>query len=277
MPSETRGSRSVPFRSPDDHGFVRPTAGDFWRAGLPGLTSWFDRLLIRFFGSLLSRCLSGVRGFEHIDPGKGPFVLVANHNQRLEAPLLPTVLLFRRAGDPVRFVADWPMKIVPLFGRCFKIGRMITVTQKDARPRWLNVFRPLFHEPVPAFDRALLALQEGDSVGVFVEGTMNRHPTRLLRGRTGAARLAATAGVPVVPVGIRFPEHDGSRLISDRDRLSIDIGAPIEPPSPGGGDPEEEVVEAFHASIMGALERLSGKRWDPDAPTRRIPLERPQE
>ena len=182
-----------------------------------------DRLIMRTAAMVFRRWLVGIRGLEHIELGGDPFLFVANHNQRIEAPMLPTFLLFGRQGIPVRFVADWPMKIVPGFARCYRIGRMITVTRKDARPRWLNIFRPLFDEKVPAFDRALAALCAGDSVGVFPEGTINRHPTRLLRGRTGAARLALMAGVPVVPAGIRFPEHDGETLIPDSARLSIDI------------------------------------------------------
>jgi 1-acyl-sn-glycerol-3-phosphate acyltransferase len=53
-----------------------------------------------------------------------------------------------------------------------------------------------------AFDAAVPILKAGGLVAVFPEGT--RSPDgRLYRGRTGAVRLAAQAGVPVVPVGIR--------------------------------------------------------------------------
>src|SRR4029077_17215084 len=52
-----------------------------------------------------------------------------------------------------------------------------------------------------ALDAAIPALRSGDLVGVYPEGT--RSPDgRLYRGRTGAARLALLAGVPVIPVGV---------------------------------------------------------------------------
>ena len=52
-----------------------------------------------------------------------------------------------------------------------------------------------------AFDGAIPVLKEGDIVAIYPEGT--RSPDgRLYRGRTGAARLAIAAGVPIVPVGI---------------------------------------------------------------------------
>ncbi|HEX5542294.1 MAG TPA: lysophospholipid acyltransferase family protein [Micromonospora sp.] len=52
-----------------------------------------------------------------------------------------------------------------------------------------------------AFDAAIPVLKAGDLVAVYPEGT--RSPDgRLYRGRTGVARLALAAGVPVIPVGV---------------------------------------------------------------------------
>src|SRR5215468_9695377 len=52
-----------------------------------------------------------------------------------------------------------------------------------------------------ALDAAVPVLKSGELVGLFPEGT--RSPDgRLYRGRTGVARLAMEAGVPVIPVGV---------------------------------------------------------------------------
>lgn len=52
-----------------------------------------------------------------------------------------------------------------------------------------------------AFDGAIPVLRSGGLVAIYVEGT--RSPDgRLYRGRTGVARLALRAEVPVIPVGV---------------------------------------------------------------------------
>ncbi|MBW6439456.1 1-acyl-sn-glycerol-3-phosphate acyltransferase [Actinoplanes hulinensis] len=65
-----------------------------------------------------------------------------------------------------------------------------------------------------AFASAVPVLRSGGLVTVFPEGT--RSPDgRLYRGRTGAVRLAAQAGVPIIPVGITGTDRirpPGSRL-----------------------------------------------------------------
>jgi len=123
------------------------------------------------------------------------------------------------------------------------------VTHKRARPRLLEVCKPLFREALPPLGQARLHLLAGDSLGIFPEGTVNRDGERLLRGRHGAARLSLAAGVPVVPAGIR---RGPSRT------LELRIGAPQQPPGDGMGLAE---VREWHAHIMAGIARLSGKRW----------------
>jgi 1-acyl-sn-glycerol-3-phosphate acyltransferase len=79
-----------------------------------------------------------------------------------------------------------------------------------------------------AFDAAIPILRAGGLVAVFPEGT--RSPDgRLYRGRTGAVRLAAQAGVPVVPVGIRGTDQvrPAGRRLPRRHPISLSFGPPI--------------------------------------------------
>jgi 1-acyl-sn-glycerol-3-phosphate acyltransferase len=213
-----------------------------------------------------------VRGLEKVAPEADPFLFVANHSQRLEAVLLPALLIFHRRGKLVHFLADWPTLLVPGAGLLLRRSGAITVASKSARWPILNRLRPLFAHPEPAFERARRALLSGSPVGIFPEATMNRDPRRLLRGQTGAARLALRTGVPVVPAGIRFPAHDlgPDRPIADREPMVIEIGDPIAPPVPAAdAPPERGAVRELHALVMTELARLSGKSWTPQAQRRR--------
>ena len=224
--------------------FVRPMPAEIWRQPMPRLKNPIFRLVVRSVASYGSRQLIGIRGFEHIGIDRDPFLLVSNHNQRLETVLLPSLLALHRSGRMVHFLADWPMKLIPPVALMYRCNQVITVTRKSARPAWLNVFRPLFQEKIPAFERALQTLEQGASVGIFPEGTMNRHPTQLLRGQTGAARLALASQVPIVPVGIRFPENPDGAPISDRSRMEIEIGPPFKLPETLEGSGKRAILEA---------------------------------
>ena len=52
-----------------------------------------------------------------------------------------------------------------------------------------------------SLDAAVAALEAGECVAVFPEGTISLD-LEPMPGKTGAARLAALTGVPVTPVGL---------------------------------------------------------------------------
>ncbi|MEM6796375.1 MAG: lysophospholipid acyltransferase family protein, partial [Acidobacteriota bacterium] len=189
-----------------------------------------------------------------------------------EAILIPTVLLYHRRGLRVHFLADWPMMLVPGVGYLYRRAQVIPVFGKSAKPAFMNFFRPLFDQPGTAWERAAAKLQSGGSVGVFPEGTMNRDPKRLLRGRAGAARLAVEQRVPVVPIGVRFPKHRGGEPIADGEPMALKIGSALQPPAfeAASGKAPRDLVRAFQVRIMERLSTLSGKSWEPSAPRRRF-------
>ena len=233
------------------------------RQPLPEQEKPLTRFLCRALVALGRRQVVSLRGAEHVLPERDPFVLAVNHNQRLEALLLPALLAFERRGRLVHFLADWPMFLVPGVGLLYRRGGVVPVAGKSARPAFLNRLRPLFASGAPAHEKGLKLLRAGRSLGVFAEGTMNRDRHRLLRGRPGAARMAIAAGVPVVPVGISFPGSRGGP-IADGEAMAIEIGPPLAPPA------EEAAAAAFHRTIFERLAALCGKSYSPDAPRRKI-------
>lgn len=224
------------------------------KAGRPLARGVIRGLLLAF-----GKCIVQVRGLERIAPEHDPFILALNHSTKLEALFLPAFLLHARAGKPLHFIADWNLKLVPGIAFIYRAGDVITLDRKPARPHWLNFLRPLLTDRVPAFTRAAERLAAGASVGVFPEGTTNRDPRRLLRGFHGAAKLSLQAGVPVIPAGVRFPQHGNAVRIPELAPMEIEFGPPLVPPAVR--DLTTAAVRAWHARVMGEIARLSGKTW----------------
>lgn len=221
-----------------------------------------DGWLLRMMALVARRQVRTITGLRHIAPENDPFILALNHSIRREAVLVPAMLFFARDGRLIHFLSDWNNRLIPGVGFLMARGGTITVTRKPARPAFLNALMPLFRHPLPAMERARRHLVAGRSVGIFPEGTVNRDPSRLLPPRPGMARLALDTGVPVVPVGIRFPETREGERPGEQAAMSVHIGAPIAPPSVTTG-PSASVGRAFNAAVMHEIARLSGKAWQP--------------
>lgn len=105
-------------------------------------------------------------------------------------------------------------------------------------------------------------LGDGELVGIYPEGT--RSPDgRLYRGKTGVARLALEAGVPVIPCAM-LNTHEiqpiGSRLPRIR-RVRIAIGKPLDFSRYAGLAGDRFVARSITDEIMYELMRLSGQQY----------------
>ncbi|MEC7199667.1 MAG: 1-acyl-sn-glycerol-3-phosphate acyltransferase, partial [Verrucomicrobiota bacterium] len=108
--------------------------------------------------------------------------------------------------------------------------------------------------------RASKALESGKSIGIFPEGTTNRHPTKLLKGYTGAAQLSLKTGIPVVTAGLTFPSEKGYKKIPEGVPFSVEFSQAIHPPRLSH-DIGLKDIRQHHASIMQRLASLSQKTW----------------
>ena len=127
-------------------------------------------------------------GVEHIPPS-GPVLLVANHQSFSDSIFMP--LLTPR---PVKFLA----KAEYFTGAGVK-GRLSAGFFKGVGS--VPIDRSGARAADAALKTALRLLEQDQIVGLYPEGT--RSPDgRLYKGRTGAARIALTAGCPVLPCAI---------------------------------------------------------------------------
>jgi 1-acyl-sn-glycerol-3-phosphate acyltransferase len=220
----------------------------------------FDRMLVRSVVLVSRRKIQSVGGLEHIAPERDPFILALNHGTRLEALLVPPLLFLLRRGRRIHFMADWNFRMIPGIGLLYRRAGVITVARKPARPRFLNTLKPLFTDAVSPTEQAKLHLAAGRSIAAFPEGTVNRDPVRLLRGRPGAARLSLETGVPVVPVGLRFPAVPKGAVVPEGSPMAIEIGPPLMPPVVE--KPAYAAIRVWHGHIMAAIAGLSGKSWE---------------
>ena len=113
-----------------------------------------------------------------------------------------------------------------------------------------------------ALDTAIRLLREGNLLGIYPEGT--RSPDgRLYKGKTGVARIALEAGVPVIPVamvGTDKVNPIGSKMWIPR-RLEIRFGKPLNFSRYEGLSGDRFVERSITDEIMYALMELSGQEY----------------
>lgn len=190
-------------------------------------------------------------GVENI-PREGPALVVFNHRSYFD----PTVmgLLVARAGRTVRGLGKKEVFDVPVAGRFLKALGGIRVERASGSD-----------EPL---EKAAAALEGGELVMMAPQGTIPRGPAFFepeLKGRWGAARLAALTGVPVIPVGLWGTEKVWPRSARvpkfslSRPKVSVKVGPAV---TVAGEDPDVH-TEAIMAAIVDLLPEEARERHTP--------------
>ena len=154
-----------------------------------------------------------VSGLERV-PVDGPAVVCANHVSFLDSAVL--MLLMPR---PITFVGKSEYMDSWKTRRLFPAMGMIPIDRGGGE------------RSEAALAAAERVLRNGGLFGIFPEGTRSRDGM-LYRGKTGAARLAARVGCPILPVGIvgtREIQPPGARAPRVSGAIRVTIGAPVHP------------------------------------------------
>jgi 1-acyl-sn-glycerol-3-phosphate acyltransferase len=190
-----------------------------------------------------------VQGAENV-PAHGPAILASNHLSYVDWLFMPLALDRR-----VTFVAKsdyftgvgvrgWAQR------RFFKGTGQVPIDRSGGRAS------------EGALRAGLKVLQRGELFGIFPEGTRS-HDGRLYKGRTGVARLALEAGVPVIPTAvigtdvIAPPGKVLSKVISP----TVKFGPPLDFSRYAGLAGDRFILRSITDEIMYAVMELSGQTY----------------
>jgi 1-acyl-sn-glycerol-3-phosphate acyltransferase len=184
-------------------------------------------------------------------PAEGAAILASNHLSFVDSVFLPLMI-----DRPVAFLA----KSDYFTGKGLK-GWATRMFFKGTGQ--LPIDRSGGKASEASLNTGLQVLGRGDLLGIYPEGT--RSPDgKLYRGRTGIARMALEAHVPVVPVvmvdtdtmmpiGTTVP-----RIV----RVGIVIGEPLDFSRFAGMEGDRFILRSVTDEIMVALQRLGEQTYD---------------
>jgi len=181
-----------------------------------------------------------VKGRENI-PSQGPFLVVANHVNLIDVPLVGVSLN----------------------------RRLIFMTKKQLfRFRWIGYLVgslggfPVYREQLDrkALRQANQVLADGQALFIFPEGTRSRGG-QLQHAFPGSALIAFRSGAPILPVAITGTEQlrtdrlRGATWLLRRPRIRLTIGRPFHLPPVNGRLTKTKLTELTNF-IMGHIAEL---------------------
>jgi 1-acyl-sn-glycerol-3-phosphate acyltransferase len=225
---------------------VRREKGGFWIA--------FCAVFFYPIGWWVAR--SRFEGMEHI-PATGGALMVANHISHLD-PVFSGLVVHRARRVP-RFLAKNSLWSAPVLGWAMRGSGQIPVYRESA-------------DAQHSLREGTRALQEGKVVVIYPEGTITRDPEGWpMLARTGVARLALSADVPVVPF-----VHWGTREVLDgykkkfrplpRKPITVRCGEPVDLSAYRGRPVDATILREVTDLIMTRVRELLAEVRQEKAP-----------
>jgi 1-acyl-sn-glycerol-3-phosphate acyltransferase len=196
------------------------------------------RAFARFSFRLLTRL--EIRGTENI-PQDAPCIVITNHLSAIDPPLILTI--FPR---PITVFAADTHRHEFVVGEIMHRMGAIWVKRGEVDREALRA--------------ALQVLKEGGVIGLAPEGTRSR-TGGLIKGKIGAAYIAAHARVPLVPVALTGTEIGLPAVFRfTRPHIAATIGPPFQLRD-CGGRPGRQDLDEYTETIMLTLARLLPEKY----------------
>ena len=189
-------------------------------------------------------------GTENV-PKEGPAILASNHLSYSDWLFMPVVIPRR-----VTFVAKAEYFETPgikgWLQKTFFSGAGQVPIDRTQRQRGRRRHRR----------RSCELLTEGEVCGIYPEGTRS-HDGKLYRGRTGVARIALEAGVPVIPVAVINSDviAPPGKVFGSMARPGVRFGKPLDFSRYEGLQDDRYILRAITDEIMYEIMRLSGQEY----------------
>jgi 1-acyl-sn-glycerol-3-phosphate acyltransferase len=195
-----------------------------------------------------------VTGVENL-PATGGAVVAINHTSYFDFTFAGLPAYKQHLGRKVRFMAKQEVFNHKISGPIMRSLRHIPVDRQNG---------------APSFEAAVEMLKAGELVGVYPEATISRS-FEIKEFKSGAARMALAAGVPIVPHIVWGAQRIWTKgyprkLWRPKVPISIAVGEPIPATLPA-----PELTALLHSRMQHLLERVqddygphpSGEFWVP--------------
>ncbi len=201
-------------------------------------------------------------GGEHL-PRTGGCVIAVNHVSEFDP--IPFAHFVYDHGRLPRFLGKAEVFKVPVVGAILTNAGQIPVYRKTT-------------DAAEAFRAAVAAIEQGECVVVYVEGTITREPGLWpMVGKTGAARIALSTGCPVIPAAQWGPQdvlapYGRKPRLFPRKLMHMRAGPPVDLAAyqsrPLTAETLRGATNAIVDDITGLLEEIRGEqapgtRFDP--------------
>ena len=200
--------------------------------------------------------IKDISGLENI-PKNTQFIIAANHGSYFDdiaiAPIIINIL-----NKKVHMYCNDSFFSKPLIGSFLRWAACIPVRVSDKKTKESHKVND------EAFKDALGFLRKNEPIGVFPEGHRSYKGGRLREAKTGVAKLALTANVPVLPIGVNgsWDILPVGSSIPQLKRCTISIGKPLYFDKYYKKKNDKKTLKKITTAIMKDIARLCGRRYN---------------